>query len=83
MNIIRTTLAAACTATLLVACGDNPQDAPEAPPTTTGQVPASATASPRAYAQFAASLPASESGAPLSVDGVTPPTSETEAPLTL
>jgi hypothetical protein len=83
MNSIRTTLAVACTTALLAACGDNPQDAPETPPGTSGQVPASATASPRAYAQFAASLQASENGTPLSVGDVTPPTSETEAPLAL
>ncbi len=83
MKTLRTLLAAACAATLLVACGDNPESAPEAPPTPSGQVPASATASPRAYAQFAASLQASESGTPLTVDDVTPPTSETDAPLAL
>ncbi len=75
---------AALAATLLAACGDNPQDAPEMPPPAGGNpVPASATTSPRAYAQFAASLSPSESGTPLDVSAVTPPTSETEQPETL
>lgn len=76
------TLLAAAAALLLAACGDNPSDAPETPPPAGNEVPASATASPSAYSQYAASLRPSETAAPLDVSHVTPPTSETEAPVT-
>lgn len=66
-------------AAALAACGDSPPDADVAPPAST-EVPASATASTRAYATYAASLAPSETGAPLDVSKVTPPTSESEEP---
>jgi len=74
----------AASATLLTACGDGPQaDEMTAPPAAATEVPPSATASPAAYTQFAASLADSETRAPLDVNQVTPPTSETAAPLAL
>ena len=63
----------------LAACGDSPQTAEVTPPAS-NEVPASATASPRAYASFAASLTKSDTQDPLDVNKVTPPTSETEEP---
>ena len=63
----------------LAACGDSPSDAVDAPPGST-EVPASATASTRAYATYTGSLAPSETGAPLDVTKVTPPTSESEEP---
>ena len=62
---------------LLAACGDSPETA-EAP--AANEVPASATESTRAYANFAGSLAPSEHHEPLDVNKVTPPTSETEEP---
>lgn len=76
-------LLAAAAALLLAACGDNPADAPETPPPPVTEVPASATVSATAYTQYAASLQPSETASPLGVNLVaTPPTSETEAPVT-
>ena len=66
-------------AATLAACGDSPQTAEVTPPAS-NEVPASATASPQAYASFAASLTNSETQEPLDVNKVTPPTSETEEP---
>lgn len=66
-------------AVALAACGDSPQEAEPTPPAST-EVPASATASTRAYATYAASLAPSETGSPLDVSKVTPPTSEWEEP---
>lgn len=66
-------------AAALSACGDSPQTAELAPPAS-NEVPASATASSRAYASFAASLSNSDTQDPLDVNKVTPPTSETEEP---
>jgi hypothetical protein len=66
----------------LAACGDSPQTAEVTPPAS-NEVPASATASPRAYASFAASLTNSDTQDPLDVNKVTPPTSETEEPQTI
>ena len=78
MNIMKAlTLLAA--ATLLSACGDNPEGAPgNAPPST--EVPATAAASTRAWAQFAASLPINDTQEPLDVNKVSAPTSETDDP---
>ena len=78
----KTTLLALGTALLLAACGDNPQDVPAPPPqANTGDVPASALGTATAYSQFAASLVKTETGKPLEVNGVTPPTSETAEPI--
>jgi uncharacterized lipoprotein YajG len=63
----------------LAACGDSPQTAEVTPPAS-NEVPASATASSRAYASFTGSLAKSDTQAPLDVSKVTPPTSETEEP---
>ena len=67
---------------LLAACGNNPQDevAPQ-PQASTGDVPATALATATAYSQFAASLMKTETGKPLEVNGVMPPTSETADPI--
>jgi len=71
-------------AVLLGACSDNddPVDAPApAPPPATGDVPASAQASPTAWTTFVNSQAKTETGRPLDVTGVVPPFSESEAPL--
>ena len=68
------------TAALLAACGDGSVDT--APPTgASGQVPASATASVRAYTEFAGSLSFTEVLEPLTMDDTVPPTSESDEPL--
>ena len=74
-------LMAVAAAALLAACGDSSQYTPATPPAASNEVPASASASTMAYAQYANSLPKSETQAPLDVSRVTPPTSESEAPL--
>lgn len=71
-------------AAVLVACGDNPAAETPAPPVVdNNRVPASALVSARAFSSFAASLAPSDRTVPLDVNGVTPPTSETEEPQTL
>lgn len=70
----------------LSACGgsdDTPAPMPPAPPppVVSNEVPASATASPLAYSQYAGSLVASDIAEPLDVDKVVPPTSETDEPI--
>lgn len=80
----KSTLLALGTALLLAGCGDSPQDvaAPApAPQASTGDVPASALGTTTAYSQFAASLVKTETGKPLEVNGVVPPTSETADPI--
>lgn len=79
MKAFRQCLAAATAAALglLTACGDSPYDA-DAPVAAAQAVPASATVSTAAYTAFAASLANTETGEALSVEGVTPPTSENE-----
>lgn len=54
---------------------DTPMPAPS------NEVPASATASPTAYSEYAGSLAATDSAEPLDVDKVVPPTSETDEPI--
>ncbi len=44
-------------------------------------VPASALASPEAFSRFTASLAPDDHGDPMNVDNVTPPVSETDAPI--
>ena len=80
---LKTSLAALGLSLLLAACGDSPQDvaAPAPAPPSTGDVPNSALATATAYSQFAASLAKTETGQPLDVNGVTPPTSETADPI--
>ncbi len=77
---IKTSLVLLAALTLLAACGDNPENADTTP---TNQVPASATASTSAWSQFAASLRNSDTQAPLEVNNVTPPTSESDAPMAI
>lgn len=66
---------------LLAGCGGGGGngDTVEAPVGTQG-VPASATASPKAFSSYVASLPADDRAEPLDLDGVMPPTSETAEP---
>ena len=71
-------LLAACT---LGGCFDDDDDEAPMPPVVQDSVPASATASPRAYTAFAGTLQASDSARPLQLGDYTPPTSETDAPL--
>lgn len=80
---LKPTLATLGLSLLLVACGDSPQDvaAPAPLPAATGDVPASALATATAYSQFAATLVKTETGQPLEVNGVVPPTSETADPI--
>ena len=63
---------------LLTACGGG--GGAELPPPVAPSVPASATASVSAWTSFAAALPISDSAAPLDLDGVMPPLSETAEP---
>ena len=74
---LRHAVATVAAAGLMAGCGDGPYE-PEAAATTPQTVPASATVSTASYTVFAASLAVTETGEPLSVDGVTPPTSESE-----
>jgi ABC-type glycerol-3-phosphate transport system substrate-binding protein len=76
----KTSLFALAAAALLAACGGGSSHE-MAGPSDADEVPASATASPGAYTQFAASLQPSETGEPLEMRKVTtPPTSETDLP---
>ena len=63
----------------LAACGGDSSDEPA--PAVASEVPASATVSTAAYTQFAGSLVKTETGQPLEVNKVVPPTSETDEPL--
>ena len=77
MHTTHKLLLAAC-ALALAACSDNPSSEP--PPVADTQVPASAGASTAAFVSYAQGMPTSDRAAPLGLDLVTPPTSETEAP---
>jgi len=79
----KATLAALSLCLLLGACGDSPQEAAAPPPQpqASGDVPASALVTTTAFSQFAASLVKTETGKPLEVNGVVPPTSETADPI--
>jgi predicted small lipoprotein YifL len=81
----RTLLAAALAAALigLAACGDNPAEAPPAPPQASDEVPASAMASTSAWTQYAASLAANDTEQPKKLSDAAAPTSETAEPLPL
>jgi hypothetical protein len=79
----KTLLLGLAVAASLAACGGGSDSVAIDPPTATNEVPASATASATAYTQFAKSLSASDSSQPLDVRSVTPPTSETDAPVAL
>ena len=83
MNI-KATLCALGLSLLLGACGDSPQDQAAAPapqPQGVGDVPATALGTTMAFSQFAASLVRTETGQPINVTGVVPPTSETAVPI--
>jgi hypothetical protein len=73
-------LAALCALALLAGCFDGDDELAEAPPADDTGVPASATASPRAYTQFVGSLAPDERAAPRHLEGVEAPTSETAEP---
>jgi hypothetical protein len=76
-----TVILAAGLAVLLAACSDNPPAELPSPPPASNEVPASATASITSWYQYADSLAQTETGQPLDVDKVVPPTSETDLPL--
>ena len=65
-------------ALLLAACGGGSYV--ELPPEPATSVPTSATASVSAWTSYVAGLPVSEGAAPLEMDGITPPVSETAEP---
>jgi hypothetical protein len=67
-------------ALVLAACGDSPSYQEPTPPQANTQVPASAGASTAAYFSFARTMATSDTAAPLGLDLVTAPTSETEQP---
>jgi hypothetical protein len=75
---ITTTLALLSCAVALSGCFDDDDDEVAAPPPASNEVPASATASTSAYTTYTGSLPASDTAAPVQVNNVQPPTSETE-----
>ncbi len=85
MNKRNAYLLAAVTACLLAACGGGGNDSypnpPTAPTAPSGTVPPSAWASVVAYVSYIGSLMITESGAPLNVDNVVAPTSETATPM--
>lgn len=61
----------------LSACGGGDDTVPTVP----DQVPASALVSAQAFSTYAGSLPLDDRAEPLSLDGIEPPTSETEEPI--
>ena len=81
MKFIPTLLLAASAALGLAACGGGSSEEVPVTPQASNEVPASASASSMAYEQYAFSLQTSETKTPLDVSKVTPPTSETEAPV--
>lgn len=76
MNLPLHAWTVAVAALLLTACG-----AGHAPEPVRDAVPPGATASPAAFTQFVASLAEDDRSEPLNVDGLMPPTSETDEPL--
>jgi len=73
-------LIASCLALGLSACGGDDEETIDLPaaPVAAAEVPASATVSTTAYRTYVASLVNSETAAPLDVNKVVAPTSETE-----
>lgn len=65
---------------VLAACGDSPPASVPAPVPASNAVPASATASPMAYVDYANSLAKSETQPALDLTVVTPPTTESGVP---
>jgi hypothetical protein len=78
-------LAAAASFALAGCGGDDydPKAAADAAAIAANKVPPSATDSVAAYTAYVESLPKSETAVPVDVSAVTPPTSETAAPLPL
>jgi ABC-type glycerol-3-phosphate transport system substrate-binding protein len=77
-------VAATTAALLLAACGggnDSAEDSP--PPQAVNEVPDSATSTITSYTEYIGSLVLSETDAPKDISKVTPPTSETAAPMTV
>lgn len=74
-------LLAAGLAVLLAACSDGPSAELPSEPPASNEVPASATATITSWAQYAGSLAKTETGQPVDVSKVVPPTSETELPV--
>ena len=66
---------------LLSACGGGSDDMSTT--AVSNEVPATATASIAAFASYAGALDASDAAEPLDVSSVTPPTSDTDEPVTL
>jgi hypothetical protein len=79
----KTLLLGLAVAASLAACGGGSDSVTIPEPASTSDVPTSATASATAYTQFAKTLSSSDSSQPLNVQTVTPPTSETDAPVAL
>lgn len=76
-------VALAATLGALAACGGGGGYDDGGAPGGSGGVPPSATASVTAFVQYLAALAMREAEEPLSVDGVTPPTSDTDEPVPL
>jgi ABC-type glycerol-3-phosphate transport system substrate-binding protein len=75
-------ISALCAVLLLAACGGSSEYGAESPPQAgSDSVPARALASTRAFSEFAGSMMKTETGVPIMVNGINPPTSETEAPI--
>jgi hypothetical protein len=68
-------------AALLAGCGGGHGDSAGNDAATSAEVPASASASPRAFSAYVGSLPADDRAPPLAIDKVVPPTSETSEPI--
>jgi hypothetical protein len=82
MKTLFTALVALAAAALLAACGGGGgADDGGAPAAMDDTVPASATASPEALAQYVAALPQDDRREPLNVAGLVLPTSETAEPV--
>ena len=73
-------------ALLLTACGGGNGDdvaADTAEPQAVNEVPASALATVTSFAEYTGSLGLSDTGAPMDISKVVPPTSETAAPISV
>ena len=79
----KTLLLGLAVAASLAACGGGSGGQIVDTPSAATDVPASATVSATAYTQFAKTLSSSDSSQPLNVQTLTPPTSETDAPVAL
>lgn len=89
MKRIPPLLAVAFATTLLVACGgdgssDVPAPPPPAPPPpVSNEVPGTALASPTAFSQYVGGLNNTDSGDEVDVQKATPPTSESDDPISV